>query len=44
LASWLREGSLHVTEHILDGIEQYPYALQFMFAGGNTGKLMVKVG
>jgi NADPH-dependent curcumin reductase CurA len=44
LANWLREGSLHVTEHILDGIEQYPYALQFMFTGGNTGKLMVKVG
>lgn len=43
LASWLREGSLHVTEHILDGIEQYPYALQFMFTGGNTGKLMVKL-
>jgi hypothetical protein len=43
LAAWVRDGSLKVTEHILHGIEQYPAALQFMFAGGNTGKLMVKI-
>ncbi len=44
LAGWVRDGSLKVTEHVLDGIEQYPNALQFMFNGGNTGKLLVKIG
>jgi len=43
LAGWIRDGSLKVTEHVLDGIEQYPHALQFMFNGGNTGKLLVKI-
>ena len=43
LAEWVRDGSLQVTEHVLDGLEQYPHALQFMFEGGNTGKLLVKV-
>ena len=31
------------TDQILDGIERYPEALQFMFSGGNTGKLLVKI-
>ena len=44
LAGWVRDGSLTLTEHVLDGIEQYPKALAFMFDGGNTGKLLVKVG
>ena len=43
LAGWVHDGSLVVTEHVLDGIEQYPKALQFMFNGGNTGKLLVKI-
>lgn len=43
LAEWLADGSLVLSEQILDGIESYPEALQFMFNGGNTGKLMVKV-
>ncbi len=43
LASWVRDGSLVVSEHVLDGIERYPEALQFMFDGGNTGKLLVKL-
>ncbi len=42
LAEWLADGSLTVAEEILDGIERYPEALQFMFNGGNTGKLLVK--
>jgi NADPH-dependent curcumin reductase CurA len=42
LASWLADGSLHVSEEILDGIDRYPEALQFMFRGGNIGKLLVK--
>ena len=43
LAGWLADGSLRVAEEVLDGIERYPEALQFMFRGGNTGKLLVKV-
>ena len=42
LASWIVDGSLVVREEILEGIERYPEALQFMFSGGNTGKLLVK--
>jgi hypothetical protein len=29
-------------EEVLEGIERYPEALQFMFSGGNLGKLLVK--
>ena len=43
LASWLADSSIHVAEEILEGIERYPEALQFMFGGGNTGKLLVKI-
>ncbi len=43
LAAWLAEGSLMLDEEILEGIERYPEALAFMFAGGNLGKLLVKV-
>jgi NADPH-dependent curcumin reductase CurA len=42
LKSWLADGSLVMAEEILEGIERYPEALQFMFNGGNIGKLMVK--
>lgn len=42
LREWLDDGSLIMDEEILEGIERYPEALQFMFNGGNLGKLMVK--
>jgi NADPH-dependent curcumin reductase len=42
LTRWLEEGSILMAEEILDGIERYPEALQFMYSGGNTGKLMVR--
>ena len=42
LRKWLDDGSLVMDEEILDGIERYPEALQFMFNGGNLGKLLVK--
>ena len=40
--SWLEDGSLIAPEHILEGIERFPESLQFMFGGGNIGKLLVK--
>lgn len=43
LAGWLDDGSLVMPEEILEGIESFPEAVQFMFQGGNTGKLMVKI-
>lgn len=42
LKTWLIDGSLQMPEEILEGIDRYPEALQFMFGGGNLGKLMVK--
>jgi NADPH-dependent curcumin reductase CurA len=42
LAQWLASGSVVLPESILEGIERYPEALQFMFNGGNIGKLLVK--
>ena len=42
LTDWLADGSLIVSEQILEGIERYPEALEFMFRGGNIGKLLVK--
>lgn len=43
LSAWLADGSIVLNEEILHGIERYPEALQFMFAGGNLGKLLVQV-
>ena len=42
LAEWLADGSIVMDEEVLEGIDRYPEALQFMFNGGNVGKLMVK--
>lgn len=42
LSQWLADGSVVLPEEILEGIERYPEALQFMFNGGNLGKLLVK--
>lgn len=42
LADWVKQGDLVIAEEILDGIERYPEALEFMFSGGNLGKLMVR--
>lgn len=44
LTQWLADGSLVFDEEVLEGIERYPEALQFMFRGGNIGKLLVKAG
>jgi NADPH-dependent curcumin reductase CurA len=42
LAGWLADGTIVMAEHVLDGIDRYPDALEFMFSGGNIGKLLVK--
>jgi NADPH-dependent curcumin reductase CurA len=43
LAAWVVDGSIVLPETVLDGIDRYPEALQFMFEGGNIGKLLVRV-
>ena len=43
LAGWLGEGKLKSSEHIVEGLERCPDALNLLFTGGNTGKVMVKV-
>ncbi len=43
LAGWLGEGRLKSAEHIVDGLEHAPDALNLLFTGGNTGKMLVRV-
>lgn len=43
LLSLYKKGKLKIPYHIEDGIENFPLALQKLFTGGNTGKLMVKI-
>jgi len=42
LLNLYEQGKLKIPYHIEEGIENFPLALQKLFAGGNTGKLMVK--
>ena len=44
LAGWVRDGKLHYREDIVDGLENAPAALVRLLAGGNTGKMIVRVG
>ncbi|HTZ88538.1 MAG TPA: NADP-dependent oxidoreductase [Solirubrobacteraceae bacterium] len=43
LAGWLGEGKLKSSEHIVEGLEHAPDALNLLFTGGNTGKVIVQV-
>jgi NADPH-dependent curcumin reductase len=43
VAGWLREGKIKSSEHIVDGLENAPDALDMLFTGGNTGKVIVKL-
>jgi NADPH-dependent curcumin reductase len=43
MAGWLAEGKIKSSEHIVEGLENAPQALNLLFTGGNTGKVMVKV-
>ena len=44
MVEWVAEGRLTAREQIVDGLEQAPRALNMLFAGENTGKLLVRVG
>ncbi len=43
LTEWMKSGALKLPEHIEDGIDAFPGALEKMFSGGHMGKLMVKI-
>ena len=43
LAGWLGEGRLKSAEHVVEGLEHAPDALNLLFTGGNTGKVVVRV-
>ncbi len=41
LAAWLKAGDLHLREHVVEGIDRFPEALEMLFTGGHIGKLLV---
>ena len=43
LAAWIREGKLKDREHILEGAEAARGAIEMLYQGRNTGKLLVRV-
>lgn len=43
IAGWLAEGKIKSSEHIVEGLENAPEALNLLFTGGNTGKVIVQV-
>jgi hypothetical protein len=43
LAGWMAEGKLKAQETIVEGFEQLPIAINMLFDGKNTGKLIVKL-
>jgi NADPH-dependent curcumin reductase CurA len=43
LGGWLREGKLQPLETVVEGFDQLPTAINMLFDGANTGKLVVRV-
>ena len=43
MAGWVAEGKVRFATHIVDGLENAPSALNLLFTGGNTGKVIVRV-
>ena len=43
-APWVKDGSLHYRETVIDGLENAPEALAQVLRGGNFGKMLVRVG
>jgi len=43
LGRWLSEGKVKGRQHVVEGLENAPDALNLLFTGGNTGKVIVKV-
>jgi hypothetical protein len=43
MAGWVAEGKVKYRTHVVDGLEHAPDALNLLFTGGNTGKVLVRV-
>ena len=43
MAGWLAQGLISSSEHVVEGLERAPEALNLLFTGGNVGKVIVKV-
>jgi NADPH-dependent curcumin reductase CurA len=43
MAGWVMEGRIHHREHLVDGLEHAGDALNLLFSGGNTGKVIVRL-
>jgi NADPH-dependent curcumin reductase len=43
MVGWVAEGKVKHAEHVVDGLEHAPDALDLLFTGGNTGKVIVKL-
>ncbi len=43
LGKWVGEGKIKFRTHIVEGLERAPEALNMLFTGGNTGKVIVRV-
>ena len=43
IAGWLASGQIKSAEHVVEGLERAPEALNLLFTGGNTGKVIVQV-
>ncbi|MGI8864240.1 MAG: NADP-dependent oxidoreductase [Solirubrobacteraceae bacterium] len=43
MARWVGEGKVKFAIHLVEGLEQAPSALNLLFTGGNTGKVIVRV-
>jgi NADPH-dependent curcumin reductase CurA len=43
MAGWVMEGQIHHREHVVEGLERAGEALNLLFSGGNTGKVVVTV-
>ena len=43
MAGWVMEGRIHHREHVVQGLDHAGDALNLLFSGGNTGKVVVAV-
>jgi NADPH-dependent curcumin reductase CurA len=43
LGKWLKEGKINSKEDVVQGLEQFPQALNMLFEGKNFGKLVLQV-
>ena len=43
MAAWVGEGLVKHAEHVVEGLERAPEALNLLFSGGNKGKVIVQL-